>query len=213
MHMREPADKLEWQGEFSSLLLREATRQDASVSLEIREIENEANEVPECYPRRETGVEEDESSQRRKRHNVEKIDEIASALTYCWVKEFFGQYQNLQEDLRWQMKIFIGMQRFVRSKWAKYKDIPTYKPPTCKTLGERLSKNREEYEAFFEAFFTGANNALFVQLFGEINSTQAFVELRKGPNAIRARKRQRREQRQVAALLASLDSLRFFISA
>ena len=213
MHMREPDDKLEWQGEFSSLLLREATRQDASVSLEIKEIENEANEVPECYPRRETGVEEDESSQRRKRHNVEKIDEIASALTYCWVKEFFGQYQNLQEDLRWQMKIFIGMQRFVRSKWAQYKDIPIYKPPTCKTLGERLSQNRDEYEAFFEAFFTDVNNALFVQLFGEINSTQAFVELRKGPNAIRARKRQRREQRQVAALLASLDSLRFFISA
>ena len=69
---------------------------------------------------------------------------------FAGIAKKHGRYQNVNEDHKHVNKVFAGMQRVVRNKWPEYEGVSAYKPPTCQSFAERLTKNSKSYEAFFK---------------------------------------------------------------
>ena len=123
-------------------------------ALNAEEIIEEVDKIPERYLKpfeKPTNAASAEKPKRGKgRQKWTTPDEIAAALTYRLVEKEHGKYQNIQEDRKRVNQVFAGKQRFVRSMWPQYENVPAYKPPTHEALTQRITKKCKEYEPFFK---------------------------------------------------------------
>ena len=138
-----------WQEELKRLPMDQAKLQASAQALNAEEIIKEVDKIPERYP---TPVEKpaNTNKKRKTRQKWTTPDEIAAAMTYRLVEKEHGRYQNIQEDRKQLIRAFAGKQRFVRSVWPQYENVPAYKPPTHEALAQKITKTCKEYEPFFK---------------------------------------------------------------
>lgn len=142
--------KLRWQEELK--VVGEAELQEAMKAVNPEEIAAEVSKIPARYlkpfEKSENGVAE--SKTRRPKQKWQVPDEIAAALTFRLLQKMHGgTYQRLDEDCKVATEAFARKQRTVRAKFPQHEDVPRYIPYTRRSLGERLTKKQEEFEAFF----------------------------------------------------------------
>lgn len=140
-----------WQEELKNFPIDEEKLAEAVKALCREEVRNEVDKMPKRYlkPFEKENYVAGKNKKRSTRQKWEIPDELAAALAFRWIHKLCGGYQNLDEG-KTATRVFARKQRIVRSKCPKYEDVPKLKPRTCKSLGERLAKKREAYDAFFD---------------------------------------------------------------